>query len=386
MSALPVDLPRDQARLYLPAGWAGPAPDRDVALDLLRGLAMAILVINHLRLASPLSAASSALLSAAEVLVAVSGVVVGVVFGRRWRTRGARATTRLLLLRAATLYRASVVVVALVAAARLIPGLATAALTTIPNGGPSTDLYSFGGAGRTVLAIVTLEAGPWQLSILGFFIVVIALAPSLLWALARGWWPAVLLLSVLVYGLGRSWPVDVLPTQSERPFPILVWQLLFVGGLVLGWYRPVLVAGNRWVRWWPAGAVAVGVLSALALLLGPVVLDAAAWSAWKARHFDKSSLDPLRILAMTSMAALAYLLVRRIAESGSWPRRLLLALGQNSFYVFIVHVFLSLAVASALAPMGGTAGPIGNMLIAVGVLAVLLAMVERRFLFRWVPR
>src|SRR5688572_13939612 len=161
---------------------------RDTGLDLLRGLAMVILVVNHTQLESVLSYATGSVLSAAEVLVAVSGVVVGMVFGRRWVTHGARATARLLLLRSRKLYVASVVVVSLVGLARLVPGLATEALTVSPNVQPAVDLYGSEGALPTLGAIVTLAAGPWQFSILGFFIASLALAPLGLWALSRGWW------------------------------------------------------------------------------------------------------------------------------------------------------------------------------------------------------
>jgi hypothetical protein len=125
---------------YIPEPWTATAPgaDRDVALDLLRGLAMVILVVNHLRLPSPVAHATSAVLSAAEVLVAVSGVVVGMVFGRRWLVLGARVATRLLLRRALKLYVASVVVVALVGAAFVVPGF-----TVPPPAGPSLELYAF---------------------------------------------------------------------------------------------------------------------------------------------------------------------------------------------------------------------------------------------------
>jgi hypothetical protein len=378
------------AALYVPAAWQ-PAPDagRDVALDLLRGLAMVILVVNHTRLESALGHLTGALLSAAEVLVGVSGVVVGMVFGRRWLTHGGRATALMLVRRTRKLYLASVVVVALVGAARLVPGLETEALTVSPNTTPAIDLYGFDGALRTALAILTLEAGPWQFNILGFFIASLAIAPVLLWALARGWWPAVLIGSWLLYALGREWQIDVLPSQSERPFPILVWQMLFVNGMVVGWHRHRVAAFVR-ERRRGIGAMVIGTAAVFALIrvLGPAFVDATAWAAWQAEHFDKGSLDVLRVLAMTSIAATIYLLLRRHAETAERTvGPVLLPLGRNSFYVFIMHVFICLAVASipAIAAHDGL-GVIGNTVVQIGVVALLCTMVHRRFLFRWVPR
>jgi hypothetical protein len=380
--------PETGAPLYVPAEWTPPAPTsgRDVALDLLRGVGIVILVVNHLRLASPLSELTRAALSAAEVLVGVSGVVVGMVFGRRWLVRGARATTGMLLRRARKLYVASVVVVALVGAATFVPGLATGALTVSSR---SPDLYGFDGPVRTAIAILTLEAGPWQFNILGFFIASLALAPVVLWALARGHWPWVLAASWGLYLVGRATGLEVLPSQSEWPFPLLVWQVLFINGAVLGWHRDAIASAlrGRRGRLVCGGVVAAGLGFAALKVAGPHVVDGPAWSAWETAHLDKESLAPIRLLGMSALVATVYLGFRRYAAVAE--RRLgpvLLPLGRNSFYVFIMHVAICLAVASVRARLGADFGTVGNVLVPLACLGLLVAMVRRRFLFRWVPR
>jgi hypothetical protein len=342
-----------------------PRATRDVPLDLLRGLAIVILVVNHLPLASPVEDVTSALLSAAEMLVVVSGVVAGMVFGRRWLTQGARSTTLALLRRSRKLYLASIVVVALVGLLTLVPGLATDSLS-ISRG---VDRYAFDGALRTALAVVTLEAGPWQFNIMGFFVAILALTPALLWLLARGWWPAVLAGSWALYAAGRAWPVELLPSQSEQAFPIMVWQVLFVHGLLIGWHRERIAAavsghGRSWL-------VAVAVVASAA---------SAAYFALEPHHFGKDRLDPARIVLMMSLTALVYAALHaRAVQAAAGP--LLEPLGRNSFYVFIMQVFVCLAVATA--HPGGTAAAV---VLQLGALAVLWAMVRTRFLFRWVPR
>lgn len=99
-----------------------------------------ILVVNHIHLDSPLEYATATLLSAAEVLVAISGVVAGMVFGRRWQLRGWRTTIAMLLVRARTLYVATVVVIALVGALVAVPQIPTGAVTASPGMPPGTDL------------------------------------------------------------------------------------------------------------------------------------------------------------------------------------------------------------------------------------------------------
>lgn len=365
---------------------------RDVTLDLIRGLAIVILVINHIHLESPLESATRAVLSAAEVLVLVSGVVSGMVFGARWRTQGARATTTALLLRARKLYVASVVVVATVGVLTLVPGLATDVLAFSPRS-PERNLYGFDGPLDAIVGVLTLHAGPWQFNILGFFIAVLALTPLVLAALARGWWLGVLATSVALYLVGRQTGIDVLPSQSERPFALLVWQILFVPGLVLGWHRREIGTVFARHRGTLTGIVAAVALVAIYLRLyakfgfdplGLLTFDAGAFDL---AHFNKGTLDPLRLVTMTSVAGALYLALRRIepvAERVLGP--VLLPLGRNSFYVFIVHVFLSLAVASVPMLAGDGVGPVGNALLQVVFLAGLWLMARRGVLFRWIPR
>jgi hypothetical protein len=371
--------------------------DRDVALDLLRGLAIVILVVNHIHLESSLEYATATFISAAEVLVAVSGVVAGMVFGRRWRTVGRRATTRMLLARARKLYVATVCVIAIVGALVAIPWIDTSSVTASPRMAPGTDLYAYDGAARTVLAVVTLEAGPWQFSILGLFIVLLAVTPAVLWMFERSRWLPVLSASWALFAVGRAWDVDVLPTQSERAFPILVWQALFVHGLAVGYHRERIArAVARWRRPIVAGlAVAAAVAVALRLQMAgfaPIGIDRhlgyapVDWAGWEAAHFDKTSLDLARVAILGAIGAALYAVFRRHqAAAARLAGPLLLPLGRNSFYVFIMHVFVCLAV--ALAPglaLGG--GPVVNALAEVACLALLWLMVRRRFLFSVVPR
>lgn len=367
-------------------------PARDLPLDLLRGLAMVVLVVNHLPATSWLNYATEPFLSAAETLVVVSGMVAGMVFGRRWRTWGPGATTRALLRRSCVLYRASVVVVALVGLLTLIPGLATEALTIAP-GTTGPDLYGFDGPLRTALAVVTLEAGPWQFNILGFFIAVIALTPALLWLLDRGWWPAVLVGSWALFALGRATHAEVLPSQSETPFPLLIWQLLFVHGLVLGWHRRQVAA---WLRGRRRGIVVAAVLVVAALAayvrlheigLHPLGWSSADWRAWDAEHFSKRYQDAARLISMLAFAGAAYVVLRRFAPLAERTvGRLLLPLGRCSFYVFITHVFVSLAVATVLAQLDVVPGRTAATFVQAGSLALLWLLVTRRVAFRWIPR
>lgn len=375
---------------------ASAAAGRDVALDLVRGLAVVILVVNHIHLDSALEYATEPFLSAAEALVLVSGVVCGIVFRRRWQADGARAATVALLRRSGRLYVASVVVVAIVGALRFVPGLRTDALTVLPRVG--TDLYAVSGPVETLVGILTLAVGPWQFDVLGFFIAALAVAPGVLWALERGWWPIVLTASAGLYLTGRLTMLEVLPSMSERPFPLLIWQVLFVPAMVLGWHRdrlePMLrAAGHRLTATVAVVALAAAYVRLHEIGLDPLGLDRvlgygpAEWAAWDREHFDKRSLDPARLVTMVAFTAAAYLVFARL-ERFAQPTigRLLIPLGRSSFYVFIMQVFVSLAVASVPMLAGDGLGLVGNTVVQAACVALLWIMVRRRVLFRVVPR
>ena len=346
---------------------------------------MAVLVVNHVHLDSPLELATQPFLSAAETLVLVSGVVVGMVIGRRWRVRGAAVTARALLKRAGVLYRATVVLVALVAAATVVPGLATEALTVAPR--TTTDLYAaFDGLPRLALAVVALQAGPWQVDVLGFFILALAAAPLVLWALDRGLWPVLLVASWALHLTGRATEATVLPIQSEGVFPFLVWQLLFVHGAVLGWHRARVEAALRaHARVVVAVVVAAAGAAALLRLHELGVHLPIGGPAWDAEHFGKRLLDPGRLTSMVAFAALAYLVLRRCtAQVERVAGRVLLPLGRSSFYVFLLHVPLCLAIATLLPGEG--LGYVLNGAIQLACVVALSELARRRVLFRWIPR
>jgi len=102
-------------------------------------------------------------------------------------------------------------------------------------------------------------------------------------------------------------------------------------------------------------------------------------------HFDKTTLDIARVVVLAALCSALYMVLNRHQQVASrllgW---LLLPLGRNSFYVFIMHVFICLATAIALAGEG--MGLIGNAVIQLACIGLLLVMVRRRFLFSVVPR
>lgn len=188
----------------------------------------------------------------------------------------------------------------------------------------------------------------------------------------------------------------VLPSQFEDPFPLLSWQVLFVGGLAAGWYRGALL---RWAGR-PAGkaVVALCVVTHLAVVFlswnNPVtahaydprlaVVPEPTFSALYAQWFERRLLEPGRLLdvALTLVTGYALLTVywRPVHRAVGW---LLVPLGSASLYVFVVHVYAALLVANV--PGLDRGDVLLGTVAHVVVLAALWGMVRTRLLFRYVP-
>ena len=394
----------------------GEDSDRDQRIDLLRGLAIVLVVVNHLALPSLFQLGTQeaiGVVSGAEFFVMLSGTVLGMAYGPMAAQDPGEVIGRMLK-RAWKLYVTALAVVLSVWALSLVPGLNSQTVTTFTDQG--TGAAGRGAAGRVydlysgmdglleypvppglVPQVALLQFGPWQVNILGLYVALLLLAPLVLAALARGWTWQVLAASGAVYALAGIFRIRVLPAQFEDAFPLLVWQVLFVLGLVAGYHRARLVA------WFAAGGrrplLALCVAGAAALTVfawcSPYVsvpqdvrlgiLPAAEFSSVYDAFFGRTYLGPGRVLNVLLLLVAGYALLTafwrpiRAAVGG-----FLIPLGRATLYVFTVHVFLALAVANIPGLDGGNV--LLNTVAYVLILAALWGMVRSRFLFAVIPR
>ncbi len=389
-------------------GWAYPDDEgaRDLRIDVLRGVAIVFVVLNHLPLPSLfrlLSEEAVGTVSGAEVFVAVSGVVVGMAYGSRLRRTDLVEVTGALWRRAWVLYRTALLVVVGVYLLTLLPGVDGQAVTTFaPPGGERTTTYpnverfaDYPVPGFVVRDLLLLELGPWQFNVMGLYVVLLLLAPLLLAALRRRLVLLVLAVSWGLYALTTGDPVRLLPSQFEDPFPLLTWQVLFVTGVSVGWYRAPLLAFARR----PAGR---GALVAVVLLFLAGVLFAASstflsngydvrlallsearFDALYAEWARRPALGLWRLvdvwLVLVTLYALVTAFWRPVAAALGW---LLVPLGRHSLHVFVLHVPAALLVAHL--PGVGDSVALGT-LVHGAVLAALWAMARSRVLFSVLP-
>jgi hypothetical protein len=335
-----------------PASLPARAPSvRDARLDVLRGLCLVMIFINHVP-GNPYERFTSrnfGFSDAAEGFVMMSGIAAGLAYGMDFRLPG-RLWTGLARIwgRAWTLYlvhlACSLIALGLVAAV---------ALLTHDMRGLQSNLmkYVFLKPLQTMAGLPMLTHQFGYMNILPLYLVLLFAAPPVLWLAWRQ--PRAVLGGAIALWLAAGLFRLNLPNYPLKGgwfFNPLAWQLIFVIGLLTGLgirQGKRLVPVRRWLQ----------ILCALWLVLAVVVLwvrpvgEAFGHSLWLLKQlglpfnitdFDKTFLTAPRLL---HILALAYLLsslsvVRRMAAS-RWVTPLAV-LGRQSLPVFALGSLLCL--------------------------------------------
>ncbi|AZZ51848.1 OpgC domain-containing protein [Rathayibacter festucae] len=392
-------------------------PNRDLRIDLLRGVAIVFVVINHVALVSIWQNATQeaiGMVSGAELFVLFSGAVLGLVHRPKVLGGGIGEVTLRTGRRAVTLYVTALVITLVVGLVGLLDAVRSTPATTYVDQGTGAagsdatgrvynlyenfeSLFRYPVDPSIVVDLAALRLGPWQVNVLGLYVVMLLLSPLILWALSRRQWVAVLAVSWAVYAAQAVLHLRVLPSQFEDSFPLLTWQMLFVTGMVAGFHRREIVA------WFTtrSGRIVLAVC-----VMATVVLAIFSWnnpylsSTYDVRlglvpantfsdiysfAFERTTLDLGRVLNLFLVVVTAY-----AALTVLWKpfHRLLgwffIPLGQATLYVFVMHVLFVLIVANV--PVLREGNPVIDSIAYLLVLALLWLMVRTRFLFAVVPR
>jgi hypothetical protein len=349
------------------------------------------------------------IVSSAEVFILLAGVVTGMVYGKKLKSEGLPACTIKLLRRAWTLYKIAIIVAGSMALLRLVPGLDTTAVTsfTDPVTGQAYSLYPPIEAGflTNLLYVLVLAASPHQFQIVGLYVVLFLFTPILFWAILHGRAWLLLLCSWGLYLLNFLTPeatpgvaqLRLTVCQFEYGFPILAWQLLFVHGVVIGYYKKQVLA--FFATPVGVGVCALSILCWLGLLWFSLNHPLSQLPDWATLHtiapdtfnrlystyFLKYKLGPGRVFNLAVFMVTAFVVLtfawKPIHKALGW---LFIPLGQESMYVFFVHIYLIILVANS--PLPALQSVWTNTAIHAGALLLCWLMVRKKFLFRWIPR
>ncbi len=401
-------------RVNAATAWSYTDPStRDSRVDLLRGMAIVFVVVNHLGMTSLfqlLTQEAVGFVSGAELFVLFSGLVVGMVYGPRVKADFGTVVD-LTSRRAGKLYVTALAVLIGVFLISLLPLFQTDTLTTFVDQGTGGAGHT--GAGRTydlyagmeslfqfpvppqvLPAILLLQFGPWQFNVMGLYVVLLLVSPLVLAALNRGKAVWVLAAALAVYAVGAVTRFRILPSQFEDSFPLLVWQVLFVTGLVAGFHRHRIVSWFSDHTWAVAACTAAAFIFAFLSWGNPylangfdVRLSIVPDTAYRSMYdlfFGRTYLAPGRLLNVLVLVVAAYAFLtaywKPVARALGW---FLIPLGRATLYVFIIHVVLIAVIANIPALRQGDIW-INTAAYAL-VLGLLWVMVRTRFLFRIIP-
>jgi hypothetical protein len=358
--------------------------ERDLRLDLFRGLALWLIFLDHIpsNAVSWITIRNYGFSDATEIFVFISGYTAAFVYGRAMQQYGFTVASARVLKRSWQIYVAHVFLFAIyLAEISYVAHSFDNPLYTEEMG----VLDFLKNPDVTILQALLLKFKPVNMDVLPLYIVLLAGFAPMLWLLLRA--PSIALISsAALYTLmwAFDWNFPAYPS-GNWVFNPLAWQLLFVFG---AWCA---LGGAQNLTRWMNSPVLVGL--AFAYLLFSFFI-AMTWYFPRLGVYvprivgeliypiDKTNLDVLRILHFLSLAVITVYFVPRdwpaLRSKAFWPA---IVCGQHSLETFCLGVFLSFAAHFVFTEVSN------RVLVQFAVsLAGVLVMVGAAALFSWYKR
>ena len=356
--------------------------DRDLRLDLFRGLALWLIFLDHIpsNIVSWITIRNYGFSDATEIFVFISGYTAAFVYGRAMRDNGVVVASARILKRAWQVYVAHVFLFAIYMAEISY----VSASFENPLYGEEMGIFDFlRQPDVTLVQALMLKFKPANMDVLPLYIVLLAGFPPMLWILLRA--PtaglgASLLLYLLTWMFGWNLPAYPNGYWVFNPF---AWQLLFVFGAWCG------LGGAKSLA--PLVQSNITLAAAVLYLMFACVITLT-WYVPFLEHnvplpkwledwmypIDKTNLDVLRF---AHFMALAVITVRLIPKQWSflhsiwlWPA---IVCGQHSLEIFCLGVFLSFAGHFAMVEINeGLAMQIGVSILGIVIMVAVAAMIS----------
>ena len=320
--------------------------ERDLRLDLFRGIALWLIFLDHIpsNAVSWITIRNYGFSDATEIFVFISGYTAAFVYGRAMREHGFIVASARVLKRAWQIYIAHVFLFAI-----YLPEIAYVAHSfSNPLFTEEMGVLDFlQNPDVTIFEALILKFKPVNMDVLPLYIVLLLWFPPMLWLLIRV--PSLALAgSALIYALTWwfDWSIPAYP-HGVWVFNPFAWQLMFVFGAwcALGgaqrlsrWINsPTVIALAAAYILFAFGIAMTWYYPRLAVFVPHVVSDAI-------YPIDKPNLDVLRIVHFLSLAVITVWFVPRdwpaLRSRFFWPA---IVCGQHSLETFCLGVFLAFA-------------------------------------------
>jgi hypothetical protein len=366
------------------AGSIPASGERDLRLDLFRGVALWLIFLDHIpqNVVNWFTIRNYGFSDATEIFIFISGYTAAFVYGRAMRERGIIIASARVLRRAWQIYVAHIFLFTIFMAEIAY----VAATFDNPLYAEEMNILDFlKQPDITIFQALLLKFKPVNMDVLPLYIVLLVLFPPMLWLLLRQ--PAFALAgSALVYVLAWNfdWNLPAYP-NGVWFFNPFAWQLLFVFGAWCALGGAQRLSGLLRSRVVLTIAVAY-LLFAFAITLTwyiePLGRFVPIWlSAWM-YPIDKTNLDVLRFAHFLALAAVTVRFVPR-----DWPALKspylapAIRCGQHSLEIFCLGVFLAFAAQFIISEWSG--GPLIQIIIS---LVGILIMIATANLISWYKR
>ncbi|MBV1697195.1 MAG: OpgC domain-containing protein [Hyphomicrobiales bacterium] len=353
--------------------------ERDLRLDLFRGVALWLIFLDHIpeNIVSWLTIRNYGFSDATEIFIFISGYTAAFVYGRAMRERGFTVSSARILRRAWQIYVAHIFLFTIFMAEIAY----VAATFDNPLYAEEMKILDFlKQPDITIFQALLLKFKPVNMDVLPLYIVLLLFFPPVLFFLLR--LPNFALAgSAVVYAL--AWKLDWnLPAYPNGVwfFNPFAWQLLFVFGAWCALGGAQRLAGVLRSRVLLVVAIAYLVFAFLITLTWHFEsLDrfVPRWLANWMYPIDKTNLDVLRFAHFLALAAVTVYFIPRSWRGLRSPVLLpAISCGQHSLEIFCLGVFLAFAGQFIIAEWSG--GPL--LQTAVSVLGILIMIGTARLL------
>ncbi|MGP2426117.1 OpgC domain-containing protein [Yersinia sp. 2538 StPb PI] len=341
---------------------------RDLRIDLLRGIALVMMVVAHIEVMSLLNVFTwerFGLTTGAEGFVILSGFMLGVINRQRLKKEVLLTISYALYRRAAKIYVVNIVIILSILLLTKLTFINTFEVTHFTDrfSNVSYTLYPLYDQLKESWfnMVLYLQIGPHQSQILGLYFYLLLASPIFIYLLQRRWVGVLLLLSLALYIIYHITGIRVTSAEFEFAFPFLAWQFIYVLGMTIGWYKEELLSlAHTQAGFWSLSVVVLFTLVMMFIAQNHTnpfmpyntmlhIINTKNFN-WFYRNFaEKNALGPLRIINDFSLLTTCYLVLsyfwKPINKMCGW---FLITLGQHSLYVFIIHVYVVLLVSQVV--------------------------------------